>query len=128
MKRIVAMGTAACLIAAGCAQFYRPEVDLGGADRAKYEADLAECRKMSEQATEEGPTIAVGTLLGLLLGLGIGAATSNNTIFMKRDNRPLVGLAIGSAVGALLSGMLVASKNARSIDGCLRSRGYAVRV
>ncbi len=34
MKRKLAMSAAACLVAAGCAQFYKPAVDLEGADRA----------------------------------------------------------------------------------------------
>ena len=39
-----------------------------------------------------------------------------------------IGAAAAGAAGAALGGMSVSSKQTEVIDGCLRSRGYAVRV
>ncbi len=133
MKRIVAIGAAACLILAGCAQFYKPDVDLKGADQAKYEADLAECRDEASETpvAEESPApIFAAALLFGLLGAAIGAAN------MPSDGGTGAarGAAIFGALGAALASVFVASKKADAaairtgiIDSCLRSRGYAVR-
>ena len=133
MKRIVAIGAAACLILAGCARFYKPDVDLKGADQAKYEADLAECRdEASETPVAEEPpaTIFAAALLFGLIGAAIGAAS----IPYDGGTGAARGAAIFGALGAALASVFVASKQADAaairtgiIDNCLRSRGYAVR-
>ena len=133
MKRIVAMGAAACLILAGCAPLHKPDVDLKGADQAKYEADLAECRDEASETyvAEETPALVLtGALAFGLLGAAIGAAS------MPYDGGTGAarGAAIFGALGAALAGLVVASKQADAqtirtaiIDNCLRSRGYTVR-
>ncbi len=125
MKRIVAMSTAACLVVAGCAQFYKPAVDLKGADQAKYEADLAQCRNEAELAVSEEGAVVGGTILGAFLGavLGIYATAPFDT-----GSGAAIGAAAGGAAGALAGGVIVASKQADTIDGCLLSRGYTVRL
>ncbi len=57
MKRIVAMSTAACLVVAGCAQFYKPAVDLKGADQAKYETDLVQLSEVRLSAHYLAPCL-----------------------------------------------------------------------
>ncbi len=133
MKRIVAIGAAACLILAGCAPLHKPDVDLKGADQAKYEADLAECRDEASETpvAEESPApIFAAALLFGLIGAAIGAAN------MPYDGGTGAarGAAIFGALGAALASVFVASKQADAaairtgiIDSCLRSRGYAVR-
>lgn len=133
MKRIVAMGAAACLIVAGCTPIHKPDVDLKGADQAKYEADLAECRDEASETpvAEETPApIFAGAILFGLIGAAIGALS------MPYDGGTGAarGAAIFGALGAALGGLVVASKQADAaairtgiIDNCLRSRGYTVR-
>ncbi len=133
MKRIVAMGAAACLIVAGCARFYKPDVDLEGADQAKYEADLAVCRDEAREtpvAEEPAATIFAAALLFGLIGAAIGAAS----IPYDGGTGAARGAAIFGALGAALAASVVASKQADAaalrtgiIDSCLRSRGYTVR-
>ena len=135
MKRIVAMTAAACLATAGCAELYKPNVDLGGADQAKYEADLARCRDEAGQAVDEGNAILGGAILLALLGLVIGAAADSDWdrghhgrhgYHGGGDKGAAIGAGAGAAVGALLGGAYAASKQAETIDGCLRSQGYTV--
>ncbi|MFQ5617445.1 MAG: hypothetical protein ACE5FR_00600 [Rhodospirillales bacterium] len=133
MKRIVAIGAAACLVLAGCAQFYRPEVDLKGADRAKYEADLAECRDEASETPVEGESPAPIFGAALLMGL-IGAAIGAASIPYDGGTGAARGAAIFGALGAALGGVFVASKQAEAqtiragiIDTCLHARGYTVR-
>ncbi len=123
MKRIVAMGAAACLMAAGCAQFYKPEVDLEGADRAKYEADLAQCRNQAEQSVAEEPPIVGGALVGAFLGAVLGFSATGP---FDGGTGTAIGAAAGGAAGAALGGVIVSSKQADIINGCLRTRGYTV--
>ncbi len=135
MKRVVAMTGAACLAAAGCAELYKPDVDLGGADQAKYVGVLTLCRNEARQAVDEGTAILVGALLLALIGLAIGGAADSDwgDGFQGRhghhgggDDGAAIGAGIGAAVGALLGGAHAASKQAGTIDGCLRSQGYTV--
>ncbi len=125
MKRQLAMSAAARLVAAGCAQFYKPAVDLEGADRAKYEADLAECRNEAEQSVAEAPPVVGGALVGAFLGAVLGFSATGP---FDGGTGTAIGAAAGGAAGAALGGMSVSSKQTEVIDGCLRSRGYAVRV
>ncbi len=130
MNRVVAMTAAACLAAAGCAELYKPDVDLGGADQAKYEAHLAGCRNEARQVVNEGAAILVGAILLAYLGLAIGDAADADWHHGYRegadDDGAAIGAGIGAAVGALLGGAYAASKQAETIDGCLRSQGYTV--
>ncbi len=125
MKRIVAMSTAACLVVAGCAQFYKPAVDLKGADQAKYEADLAQCRNEAKLAVSEEGAVVGGTILGAFLGAVLGIYA---TAPFDGGSGAAIGAAAGGAVGALAGGVMVAAKQADTIDGCLLSRGYTVRL
>ena len=133
MKRIVAIGAAACLILAGCAPLHKPDVDLEGADQAKYEADLAECRDEASETpvAEETPALILAS--ALLFGL-IGAAIGAASMPYDGGTGAARGAAIFGALGAALAGSIVASKQADAaalrtgvIDNCLRSRGYTVR-
>ncbi len=133
MRRIVAMGAATCLVLAGCAPLHKPDVDLKGADQAKYEADLAQCRDEASKTpvAEETPApIFAGALLLGLIGAAIGAAS------MPYDGGTGAarGAAIFGALGAALGGLFVASKQADAasirtgiIDDCRRAQAHTVR-
>jgi outer membrane lipoprotein SlyB len=123
MKPILAMSAAACLVAAGCAQFYKPAVDLKGADQAKYEADLAQCRNQAEQSVAAAPPVVGGTILGAFLGAVLGFSATGP---FDGGTGTAIGAAAGGAAGAALGGLAVSSKQAKAIDGCLRLRGYTV--
>ncbi len=125
MKPILAMSAAACLVAAGCAQFYKPAVDLKGADQAKYEADLAQCRNQAEQSVAEALPVVGGALAGAVLGAVLGFSATGP---FDGGTGTAIGAAAGGAAGALAGGVMVASKQADTIDGCLLSRGYTVRL
>ncbi len=133
MNRDLTMGAAASLVTAGCAEVHTPDVDLKGADPAKYEADLAQCRDEAKLAVAEespAPIFAGALLLGLL-----GAALGSLDVRDSPGTGAARGAAIFGALGAAPGGAAVASKQADAastragiIDGCLRSRGYTVRL
>jgi len=125
MKRIVAMSTAACLVVAGCAQFYKPAVDLKGADQAKYEADLAQCRNEAKLAVSEEGAVVGGAILLALAGAALGLYATGP---FDGGSGAAIGAAAGAATGAVLGGLVVSSKQIEAIDGCLLSRGYTVRL
>lgn len=125
MKRIVAMSTAACLVVAGCAQFYKPAVDLKGADQATYEADLAQCRDQARQEVAEAPPVVGGAILLGLVGAALGLYATGP---FDGGSGAAIGAAAGAATGAALGGLVVSSKQVKVIDGCLLSRGYTVRL
>ncbi len=125
MKRQLAMSAAARLVAAGCAQFYKPAVDLKGADQAKYEADLAQCRDEAEQSVAEAPPVVGGALVGAFFGAMLGFSATGP---FDGGTGTAIGAAAGGAAGAALGGMVVSSKQVKAIDGCLLSRGYTVRL
>ncbi|MCH7694261.1 MAG: glycine zipper family protein [Proteobacteria bacterium] len=125
MKRIVAMSTAACLVVAGCAQFYKPAVDLKGADQATYESDLAQCRDQARQEVAEEPPVIGGAILLALVGAVLGLYATGP---FDGGSGAAIGAAAGAATGAALGGLVVSSKQIKEIDGCLLSRGYTVRL
>ncbi len=123
MKRIVAISAAACLVASGCAQFYKPAMDLKGADQAKYEADLAQCRDQARQEVAEAPPVVGGAIAGAFVGALLGISA---TAPFDGGTAAAIGAAAGGAAGAALGGLVVSSKQIKAIDGCLRSRGYTL--
>ncbi|MFQ5617977.1 MAG: hypothetical protein ACE5FR_03310 [Rhodospirillales bacterium] len=123
MKRKLAMSAAACLVAAGCAQSYRPAVDIKGADQAKYEADLAECRNQAEQSVAAAPPVVGGAILLALVGAALGLSATGP---FDGGTGAAIGAAAGGAAGAALGGVVVSSRQTKEIDGCLRLRGYTV--
>ncbi len=125
MKRIVAISAAACLVASGCAQFYKPAMDLKGADQAKYEADLAQCRDQARQEVAEAPPVVGGAILLALVGAALGLYATGP---FDGGTGAAIGAAAGGAAGAALGGMVVSSKQTKVIDGCLLSRGYTIRL
>jgi len=123
MKPIVAISTAAFLVAAGCAQSYRPAVDIKGGDQAKYEADLAQCRNQAEQSVAAAPPVVGGAILLALVGAALGFSATGP---FDGGTGAAIGAAAGGAAGAALGGLVVDSKQTKAIDGCLRLRGYTV--
>ncbi len=125
MKPMLAMSAAACLVVAGCAQFYKPAVDLKGADQATYEADLAQCRDQARQEVAEAPPVVGGAILLGLVGAALGLYATGP---FDGGSGAAIGAAAGAATGAALGGLVVSSKQVKVIDGCLLSRGYTVRL
>jgi len=125
MKRIVAISAAACLVASGCAQFYKPAMDLKGGDQAKYEADLDQCRDQARQEVAEAPPVVGGAILLALVGAALGLYATGP---FDGGSGAAIGAAAGAATGAALGGLVVSSKQVKVIDGCLLSRGYTIRL
>jgi outer membrane lipoprotein SlyB len=115
---------AVCLISAtlcGCASTYRPLVDpKPGQTMARYESDLAECRRFAEQVAGPGTGAAVGAVAGSILSLAISAIFGNT------------GRALGqaAAAGAVLGGVGGAAHGGESetqvIARCMAGRGWRV--
>lgn len=113
------------LLAAGCAPVapYRPAVDLAGADAARYENDLRDCKKAAER-DRYGPVLA-GALLGAGTGAGLGSVGGwliGGNIGLGTSYGALSGLAVGTAAGA--SQGQTARDEKQAIDQCLRNNGY----
>ena len=122
--RMKALALVALLSLGACASTtYNPVVDLRGADGGRYQQDLAECRKLSEQVDVVGDS-AVNTAVGAGVGAGLGAALGAVV------GVPGAGAAMGAAVGGIGTGSGSAiSKNERVkqvINNCLARRGYNV--
>ncbi|MGO8919639.1 MAG: hypothetical protein ACLQJR_27375 [Stellaceae bacterium] len=114
-----------CALAAGCASAsnYRPAVDLGGADAARYEIDLHDCKKVAER-DRYGPVLA-GALLGAGMGGALGAvggSIAGGSVGLGESYGALSGLAVGTAAGA--SQVQDPPDEKRIVDQCLRNNGY----
>jgi hypothetical protein len=114
-----------CLLAAGCGptSTYRPAVDLAGMDRARYEIDLYDCKKVAER-DRYGPVLA-----GALLGAGVGGAIAAPTAMLGGGN---IGLATSyGAIAGTVGGTAVGATQVQGpldekafVDQCLRNNGY----
>ncbi|HZB92864.1 MAG TPA: hypothetical protein VE397_15565 [Stellaceae bacterium] len=118
-----------CLVAAACAPSspYQPKVALTGADTARYQIDLYDCKKVAER-DRYGPLLAY-TLMGAGLGTAGAAAmagvASTGNIGLAESYGAISGTVIGAGVG----GSQVKSGPANEklfVDQCLRNNGYKV--
>ena len=115
MKRTVTL-LAPMFLLAGCA--YHPVIDpKTSAHPENFQADLAECRQIAEQAPR-GKALA-----GAGIGAGIGAAFAVATGHSEAAGRAAGG-------GAVLGGAKGAGATNREkrmiVRNCLRGRGYSV--
>lgn len=108
---------------AACAQTYQPVVDTKNVDNAKYQQDLAECRRYAEQVNpyERG---AMGTLLGAAGGAALGAVTG--AVVGSPGTGAAIGAGAGGLTGAAIGGATGVEQQKQIIDNCLKNRGYAV--
>jgi outer membrane lipoprotein SlyB len=95
-----------------------PIVDMKGVDRARYQADLTECRQYADQVdvtAQAGAGAAGGAVVGGLIGVivdgGEGAAR---------------GAGVGAVGGGAQGTVRGLDERDRVVKNCLRNRGYAV--
>ncbi|HUC67187.1 MAG TPA: hypothetical protein VMA53_17235 [Stellaceae bacterium] len=116
-----------CAFLAGCApaSTYRPKVDLTGVDRARFEIDLSDCKKVAER-DRYGPLLAA-TILGAGLGTAGAAAiagvASTGNVGLAESYGAIIGTAGGAAFGASQVPAPGQDEN-RFVDACLRNNGY----
>lgn len=104
------------LMLSGCSRHANIIVDPKGLDMAQYQADLAECRQLSEQVESKAGTGAVaGAAVGAVVGEIVGGG-----------NRTRIGASLGAVKGGLRGGAASRHERIRVIKNCLRHRGYHV--
>lgn len=102
---------------AGCA--YHPVIDpKTSAHPENFQADLAECRQIAEQAPAGGK-VAAGAGVGALVGAGVAVATGHAEAAGRAAGG---GAVIGGARGAGFSHR----EKRMIVRNCLKRRGYAV--
>jgi hypothetical protein len=123
MRRRLALVAGAALALASCAGSYRPVVDMQGVDGARYEQDLAECRRYAEQVSPGGEAAAGGgvmALFGAALGALFGAFGGN------AGTGAGLGAAAGGVTGTASGAAGGVARQHQIIDRCLAGRGYHV--
>lgn len=110
---------------AGCAQTFRPIVDMKAVDEAKYEQDLAECRAYADEVSplEEA---GAGALFGVLVGAALGAVLGATGDGLSAGAGAVAGAALGGTTGVVAGGAGGAQAQADVIKACLSGRGYRV--
>jgi outer membrane lipoprotein SlyB len=118
MKKIIAITLIASLV--GCAGISNPVVDLKQTPNKDYQADLAECRALSDQAITAGEGVGLGSAAGgVILGLLALVLGGNGTVIAQAFGAG----AITGAAGGAVSG----KENEQQITKrCLKNRGYQV--
>lgn len=126
MHRSLALLAAVTLMASACTttqERVQNRVDpVSVTDNERYQADLAECTRLADQAqTEtyrEGATRSVvGGLLGAATGAAIGAAVGGGS-------GAATGAAIGGATGVVGGAVTTQGHRDEVIRNCLQNRGY----
>jgi len=108
---------------------YRPVVDPGKTNAAKFEQDLVSCRNVAKAAEadykeramkEQQNQMVAGLIIGAIAGAAIGGDGSSAA----------AGAAYGGAVGGLSEGDtgydMVTYGPRRIVDRCMTERGYAI--
>jgi outer membrane lipoprotein SlyB len=115
-----------CLVLlAACAPSsdYRPAVELGGADTARYETDLRDCKKVA--ARDRYAPVFVGVLQGAVIGVALGTAVvgiGGGNVGLAQSYGAISGTVAGGAVGA--SQVREPPTEKKIVDQCLRNNGY----
>lgn len=115
-KYIVLITVLSTLIISGCARHSKVIIDPQGVNMSNYQADLADCRQVSEQVESK-----VGK--GLLGGAVVGAVAGE---IVGGGNKTQVGSKLGALSGAIKGGRATRIERARVVKNCLRHRGYRV--
>jgi len=124
MKRLVAMGLAAAMLA-GCSSMSQPMVDTKGVDSARYNQDNYECEQYSNQVSPVGDA-AVGAVGGAAAGAALGAITGALVGGVGAGEAAAFGAATGGALG-LGGGAVTGVQNQRDVyRRCMAGRGYNV--
>lgn len=128
LKRTMAVVLTASFVA-GCVQpleEYRPVVDPGRTNAAKFERDLTACRSVAKQAEADytkrqqeqmGANIMAGILIGAIAGAAIGDSS----------NYAAAGAAYGAGAGVAATDTELAHGGPRRIiDRCMTERGHKI--
>jgi hypothetical protein len=108
---------------------YRPAVDLSDADAARFETDLADCKRVAERDRYAPVLVAAlqGAALGTALGaafVGVAAGAAGN-VGLAESYGAISGTVAGAGFGAL---QVEAPQDEPSfVDQCLRNNGYTLR-
>jgi outer membrane lipoprotein SlyB len=98
---------------------YNPIIDAKTSKHPeRFDADLAECRALAEQAPAGGK-VAGGAGVGALVGAGVAVATGHSDAAGRAAGG---GAVIGGAKGAGASNQ----EKTMIVRNCLKGRGYAV--
>jgi hypothetical protein len=117
-----------CALVAGCApaSTYRPQVDLTGVSRARFELDLSDCKKVAER--DRYAPVLVGVLVGASLGTAGAAAmagvASTGNVGLAESYGAIIGAVGGTAFGASQVRAPDGEDENRFVDACLRNNGY----
>ncbi len=100
----------------GCARHSKIIIDPQGVDMAQYQADLAQCKQLSEQVDPKAAKGAVGgAIVGAIAGEIIGGRRSTE-----------IGAGLGALKGGVVGGAATKRERTRVVKNCLRNRGYQI--
>jgi uncharacterized protein YcfJ len=91
-------------------------IDPAGVDQARYQQDLAECKKIAEQVDQKA---GQGAVTGAVISGAIGAILGD-----RRDAERLAG--VGAVSGGASGAAQTRQEKNMVIKNCLRNRGYKV--
>lgn len=135
--KIVLIAVVASAVLAACQPVdqladYRPVVDPGRTDAAKFESDLTACRNIATQVEkqykdQQAKEVIGGLIAGAIVGAATGAALGHNS--GNQGTYVRTGVAAG-AIGGAASGDtdydLVKFGPRRVVDRCMAERGHAI--
>lgn len=124
----------ACGLVAACATqeplyAYRPVVDPGRTDMARFENDLVACRNVAMQLEAEqnqrtnaqrGGNVLAGAVTGAALGALLGTGSGNQGNLIK------AGVAAGAVSGAVADDDPGNMQPRRVVDRCMQQRGHVL--
>ena len=109
----------AILAIVGCGA-HRPVVDPKTSQHPeRYEADLAECQQLAQQAPGAGGGAVAGAAVGTAIGAGLAVATGHKGVAGQMAGG---GAVIGGAKGAGAG----ARERRQIVSNCMKGRGHAV--
>jgi hypothetical protein len=126
IERVACLPLLLCLglfVACAPASDYRPAVELGGLDTARYETDLRDCKNVAER--DRYAPVVVGVLQGAVIGVALGTAIvgiGGGNVGLAQSYGAIAGTVAGGAVAG--SPVREPSDEKAIIDQCLRNNGY----
>jgi uncharacterized protein YcfJ len=125
IERVACLLLLLCLglfVACAPASDYRPAVELGGLDTARYETDLRDCKNVAER--DRYAPVVVGVLQGAVIGVALGTAIvgiGGGNVGLAQSYGAIAGTVAGAVAG---SPVREPSDEKAIIDQCLRNNGY----
>ena len=108
---------------------YRPVVDPGRTDMARFENDLVACRNIAIQleaeqnqrtSSQRGGNMLAGAVTGAALGALLGTGSGNQGNLIK------AGVAAGAVSGAVKNDDPGSMQPRRVVDRCMQQRGHVL--